>query len=230
MALATISVVNRKQRDSDRPSEHSWRNEPRGRSSAIESQSIDVVTTRSVLIYVDDKPKALREFFRVLKPGGRTVLFEQIDDQRMTEFSEYWRRRAWADPGSEETRPVRDLLERLATHWETHYRRVNTAMVNFNERDLVQMCVASGFAGVRTELYLNVAPVPAMNWDALMRSSGNPLIPTNSEVIGEIFSVEERERFERHLRPIVERGGRPWRTQSSFTWAAKAPIPEKFWP
>jgi ubiquinone/menaquinone biosynthesis C-methylase UbiE len=35
--------------------------------SAIESESVDVVTTRSVLIFVDDKPKALREFFRVLK-------------------------------------------------------------------------------------------------------------------------------------------------------------------
>jgi arsenite methyltransferase len=198
--------------------------------SAIESESVDVVTTRSVLIYVDDKPKALREFFRVLKPGGRAALFEPIDDQRMSEFSEYWRRRAWADPDSEETRPVRDLLERLTTHWETHYKHVNAAMVNFNERDLVQMCVAAGFAGVRTELYLNVAPVPPMNWDALMRSSGNPLIPTNGEVISEIFSVEERERFEQHLRPIVERGGRPWRTQSSFTWAAIAPIPEGFWP
>ena len=41
---------------------------------------------------------------------------------------------------------------------------------------------------------------------------------------------EERARFEKHLRPLVERGGRPWRTQSSFTWAAKAPIPEGFWP
>jgi arsenite methyltransferase len=37
--------------------------------SAIESESVDVVTTRSVLIYVDDKPKAFREFFRVLKAG-----------------------------------------------------------------------------------------------------------------------------------------------------------------
>lgn len=56
-------------------------------------------------------------------------------------------------------------------------KHVNTAMLNFNERDLVQMCVAAGFPGVRTELYLNVGRVPAMNWDALMRSSRNPLIP-----------------------------------------------------
>ena len=81
-------------------------------------------------------------------------------------------------------------------------------MLNFNERDLMQMCVAAGFVRVRTELHLNVGPVPAMNWDAPMRSSGNPLIPTNGEITGEIFSVEERERFEKHLRPIVSRSGK----------------------
>ena len=34
----------------------------------IESGSIDVVTTRSVLIYVADKQQAFREFHRVLRP------------------------------------------------------------------------------------------------------------------------------------------------------------------
>jgi len=45
----------------------------------------------------------------------------------------------------------------------------------------------------------------------------------------EIFSDEERARFEQHLRPVVERGGKLWRQQSSFTWAFKAPIPTKLW-
>jgi arsenite methyltransferase len=197
--------------------------------SAIESESIDVVTTRSVLIFVDDKPKAFSEFFRVLRPGGRIALFEPINDRRMTEFSEYWRRRAWADPDSEEVAPVSDLLERISTYWETHYKHVNAAMLNFNERDLVQMSVAVGFAGVYTELHLNVGPAPAMNWDAMMKSSGNPLIPTNAEVIAEVFNVEERERFEKYLRPVVERGGKPGRMQVSYTWALKPPIPENPW-
>jgi ubiquinone/menaquinone biosynthesis C-methylase UbiE len=47
--------------------------------SAIPSESIDIVTTQSVLIFVEDKLRALREFYRVLKPGGRTALFETVN-------------------------------------------------------------------------------------------------------------------------------------------------------
>lgn len=197
--------------------------------SAIESESADLVTTRSVLIYVDDKRRAFREFFRVLKPGGRTALFEPIDDYRMTEYSEYWGRRAWVDPDSAEGAPIKDLLERLHKYWE-RYRHVNEAMINFNERDLVMMCIDAGFAGVHSELDLNVGPMPPMNWDTMMKSSGNPLIPTNGEVIRETFTPEEQARFEQHLRPLVERGGQLWRMHGSFTWAFKAPIPEKPFP
>jgi SAM-dependent methyltransferase len=196
--------------------------------TAVESESVDVVTTRSVLVYIDDKRRAFGEFFRVLKPGGRTALFEPIDDRRMSRDAEFWLRRAWADHESKEARPVRDLLERLDQYWEQHLH-VNEAMTNFNERDLVRMCVEAGFAGVHTELELNVGPVPPMNWDTLMKSSGNPLVPTNGEVFQEIFSSEERARFEQHLRPIIERGGQLWRSQGSYTWAFKAPIPEKPW-
>src|SRR5258708_37371973 len=160
--------------------------------SAMESESVDLVTTRSVLIYVDDKPRAFREFFRLLKPGGRTALYEPIDDQRMTEYSDYWRRRAWTDPDSAEGAPIKDLLERLDDHWENRYRHVNDAMLNFYERDLLMMCVAAGFAAVHTELILGVGAVPPMNWDTMMKSSGNPLIPTNGEVIREIFTPEEQ--------------------------------------
>jgi arsenite methyltransferase len=198
--------------------------------SAIESESVDLVATRSVLIYVDDKPRAFREFFRVLKPGGRTALFEPIDDRRMTEYSQYWSRRAWVDPDSAEGAPIKDLLQRLDEHWRSRYLHVNEAMLNFNERDLLMMAVAAGFIAVHTELDLNVGPTPPMKWDTLMNSSGNPLIPTNGEVMREIFNPEEQARFEQHLRPIIERGGRLWRVHGSFTWAFKAPIPKKPFP
>jgi ubiquinone/menaquinone biosynthesis C-methylase UbiE len=45
----------------------------------IEDESIDVVTTRSVLIYVKDKERAFAEFHRVLRPGGRMSLFRLLN-------------------------------------------------------------------------------------------------------------------------------------------------------
>lgn len=45
----------------------------------IADASVDVITTRSVLIYVKDKANALQAFYRVLRPGGRISVFEPIN-------------------------------------------------------------------------------------------------------------------------------------------------------
>jgi len=44
----------------------------------IESNSVHAVTARSVLVYVQDKKQAFREFYRVLKPRGSLSIFEPI--------------------------------------------------------------------------------------------------------------------------------------------------------
>lgn len=44
---------------------------PADQLAAVADASVDAVTARSVLIYVKDKAQAMREFFRVLRPGGR---------------------------------------------------------------------------------------------------------------------------------------------------------------
>jgi ubiquinone/menaquinone biosynthesis C-methylase UbiE len=47
--------------------------------SALPDASVDVITTRSVLIYIKDKPRVFRECARLLKPRGRISLFEPIN-------------------------------------------------------------------------------------------------------------------------------------------------------
>lgn len=44
--------------------------------------TVDAVLTRSVLMYLDDLPAALREIVRVLRPGGWLSVFEPINSQR----------------------------------------------------------------------------------------------------------------------------------------------------
>jgi arsenite methyltransferase len=68
---------------------------------ALADAEVDVVTTRSVLIYVVDKPAAFREFLRVLRPGGRISLFEPINRFAGQSFLGY------------DLRPLGDLAERV---------------------------------------------------------------------------------------------------------------------
>jgi arsenite methyltransferase len=72
--------------------------------SPIADGSFDVVTTRSVLIFVQQKDAAFREFHRVLRPGGRVSIFEPINNyfpDDMDDFSGF------------DAQPVRDLVEKI---------------------------------------------------------------------------------------------------------------------
>src|SRR5207249_4332022 len=73
--------------------------------SGVADASVDVVTTRSVLIYVPQKAVAFREFFRVLRPGGRCSCFEPINRFGMEERKQGF----WGYPGD----GVSDLAARV---------------------------------------------------------------------------------------------------------------------
>jgi ubiquinone/menaquinone biosynthesis C-methylase UbiE len=165
----------------------------------IASGSVDVVTTRSVLIYVDDKEAAFRAFHRVLRSGGRTSIFEPVNNYFPDDPSEFW--------GFDAT-PVRDLVERLwlAEGWDEEFKR-NDPMMNFSEKDLVAMAEKAGFEQVHAELAIDVEPGSwVVDWDRLMGTSPNPNAPTTGESIAAALTPAEAARFERHLRPMVDEG------------------------
>jgi ubiquinone/menaquinone biosynthesis C-methylase UbiE len=99
--------------------------------------SLDVIVTRSVLIYVRDKSEAAREFFRTLRPGGRLSIFEPIN-RRNTRLADV------VDFG--------ELNDRV-TEWErARYGDPDDPMLNFDEQDLEQAFNDAGFTDIRTDL------------------------------------------------------------------------------
>jgi len=180
--------------------------------AAIETGSVDVVTTRSVLIYVRDKPAAFAEFFRALRPGGRISLFEPINafgkDERRREFL------ALGVPGLETAGAKLDaLFEEL--------QPASDPMLDFDERDLMREAEAAGFFPVRAEVRLVVEPNEPRSWDGFVNSSGNPKIPTFAEAMAQALTPEETERFVAYVRPRVEQGLGRWRMGSAYLWATK---------
>jgi len=174
----------------------------------------DVVTTRSVLIYVADKQRAFDEFFRVLRPGGRLSIFEPINRFGLDE-----RRRTL---GFDDVAGIDDALAEL---WrEDQAAGVNDPMVDFDERDLLAHAEHAGFDEVRLELEVEVKPEPTWHtrdWDVFVNSSPNPLLPTFAEAMAARLTPEEIERVTAKLRPQVERGEGMTRFASCFLLARK---------
>jgi len=183
------------------------------RLDAIADAAVEVVTTRSVLIYLDDKKPAFSEMFRVLKPGGRISLFEPIN------------RFGW--PGPEhlflgfDVRPVQHLAGKIKARYRSPDEH---PLTNFDERDLFEFAEEAGFREITLDYRaeLTAWALDSNDWDVLMKMSGNPLDPPIGEEIRQALSPSEQAEFEAHLRPLVENGqARVGRSARVFLRAVK---------
>jgi len=178
----------------------------------VPDASVDVVTTRSVLIYVRDKRRAFAEFFRVLRPGGRLSTFEPINRFGMRE-----RRREFFGLHEPEVGPIAAKLE--AVYGEAQPE--DDPMLDFDERDLMRHAENAGFFPVRADVRLVVERQEARSWEGFLESSGNPNIPTLAEAMERALTSEERERYRAYLRPRIEGGIGRWRMAHAYLWASK---------
>lgn len=174
------------------------------RLEGVADASVDVVTTRSVLAYVQDKIAALREFHRVLKPGGRISLAEPImqDDALAARAM-----KAVIDSRpAQSVSPLMVLLHRwkAAQYPDTEEKIRLSPLANYSERDLVRFAQSAGFGDVHLELHIDLLPSVVRTWDAFINSSPHPLAPPLSVIMAEQFTPEERQLFERSMRPVVE--------------------------
>lgn len=187
---------------------------PADQLAGVPDASVDVVTTRSVLIFVKDKAAAMREFYRVLKPGGRVSLFEPINVLMSRLDADLF---YGYDIG-----PVGALAARIKALYRSIQPSGSNPMLDFDDRDLVRHAQDAGFPEINLELRVSVKtrkePVP---WDRFMRTSANALVPTFGEAMDQVLSAAEVAEFTSHLRPLVESGTGRERRAFAYLAAAK---------
>jgi len=159
--------------------------------------SVDVVTARSVLAYVPDRGAALREFHRVLRPGGRAVLVEPI---------------ARLQAGSDsylgyDLRPVGTVAAKLTSWYASLVPETGQPLLGFDDRDLLELAEAAGFGQIHLELRVDVrASRPPCPWDRFLRMAPNPLLPPLGRALDEALDPREAGLLTAYLRPLAESG------------------------
>jgi arsenite methyltransferase len=180
---------------------------------AVEDQSVDAVTVRSVLIYVEDKLSAFKEFYRVLKPGGRLSLFEPVNsfgyDGALHKFFGF------------DVTPVLHIARLVRAIYERIQPPDYDPMLNFTERDLIVMAEHIGFDTIQLEFQASIQPTPMMKWETYINTAGNPRIPTLKEAMEKALMPEEIPVFEGYLRPLVEEGKGTMKSAVAYIKATK---------
>ena len=192
--------------------------------SVLGHESVDVVTTRSVLIYVAAKQAAFREFYRVLRAGGRLSIFEPIN-----RFSD-----AHPSPNAHsspehffwgyDVTPVKDLAQKVNEIFRRNQLPDNDPMLDFDEYDLIAFAEQAGFGEIHLELQVNIQPyAERRDFETILRTAPNPKMPTTEEVINEALTPTEAERFVSYLRSTIEdkQAIRTIRNACAYLWAVK---------
>jgi arsenite methyltransferase len=188
--------------------------------AGVADRSVDVVTTRSVLIYVAEKAKAFAAFVRVLRPEGRISLFEPINRLMFPEPED----RFWGY----EVASATDLARKVKAQFTAGDGAFQKAIQGFDDRDLVRFALAAGFERVHAECHITIEPgslTNAVSFEALLDSAPNPNAPTTREAIAAALTEPQQRRFLAELQRAFARGKPVRKMAGAYLVASGPPAP-----
>jgi len=173
----------------------------------IPDGSVDAVTTRSVLIFVAEKPRAFAAMRRVLRPGGRLSMFEPINRLTFPEPPD----RFWGYDVTD----VMPLADKVKAAFVELQDPAAQSMLDFDDLDLVRFAEDAGFREINLGRHIAIQPagigepgsvLHPLDLATFLGIAPNPLAPTVGEAIDHALRGAERERFLAHLqRALTER-------------------------
>lgn len=178
---------------------------PADNLTAIPDATADVVTTRAALAYVADKKAAIKECFRILKPGGRLSIAEPILQD------EAFYVRALRNRVADKSLPV-DRFLTLLHRWkaaqfpDTAEACAKSPIANYSERDILNMARTVGFEQLHLQLHIDVVPSLITSWAVFAGSSPHPWAPSLKTILSERFTPDDAGFLEQMVRPTVESG------------------------
>jgi arsenite methyltransferase len=185
--------------------------------SPVPASDVDIVTVRSVLMYVREKAAAFAGFARVLRPGGRLSIFEPIN-----RFGQ----QDWQTDGvffGADVRPVAAAAAKLQAFYK-QFIPDDDPMLDFDERDLITLAEQTGFEQIYLTLTAEVRSGEATPWEVFVNTAGSPNLPTPAEAIRQALTGTEAAELTTHLRPLIEQGTTTRRTALAYLRATRADV------